>query len=714
MERWKVNLYTLWVTQVFSLMGFGFCIPFIPFYFQDMGVTDPASLNYYVGLAFAIPAATMAVAAPVWGVVSDRYGRKLMLMRAMVAAAVLLVLMGMVESVWQFMVLRAFQGIFTGTVTASMSFVSANTPENRLSYALGLMTSSNFIGYSIGPFLGGLLAEVVGYRACFYLGGALMTVGFFLVVALVKEDPNTYGFRIRGGEPGEEPRKRLFAPLILWILGALFLQRIARSVFMPFVALHVQEQLGTVAGAAAWTGIINGATGLATAVAALTITRLGDQKDKMRLSLLLTLLSLPVALLLVPRVPLVLFTVLFTAFFFLAGAAEPILTSAASERTPASMRGALFGVLGTVGSIGAMVSPLLGSAVSVTFSLQAILAVVPFITAIQLAFLFRAGRGGRQAVDIAGRGSGAAGAGMGPGTAGHGNGAASGHGDGAPDDGPGEDLHLHTYYSDGTLSPAELVARAAARGVGRIAVTDHDGLDGLEEALEEGRLLGIEVVPGIEFSADLEEVSGVRGSVHILGHGIDVENRALADAVLEIRSQRQARNEALLAALEELGYPLEDGDLRQRPEQTYVGKPNFARAMAKRGYVGSPKEAFSPDRFLQHPNVRTIRREKIFAADAIRLIREAGGMPVLAHPRKIRALEPDVPGFTERLASLLRYLQALGLQGLECRYSSHTEAQAKELESLAATLGLVATAGSDFHGPDFDAAIDIGVTAAVE
>lgn len=707
MERWKVNLYTLWVTQVFSLMGFGFCIPFIPFYFQDMGVTDPASLNYYVGLAFAIPAATMAVAAPIWGVVSDRYGRKLMLMRAMVAAAVLLALMGTVDSVWQFMVLRAFQGIFTGTVTASMSFVSANTPEHRLSYALGLMTSSNFIGYSIGPFLGGLLAEVVGYRACFFLGGALMTVGFFLVVALVKEDPNTYGFRIRSGEPGEEPRKRLFAPFILWILGALFLQRIARSVFMPFVALHVQEQLGTVAGAAAWTGIINGATGFATAVAALTITRLGDQKDKMRLSLLLTLLSLPVALVLVPRLPLVLFTVLFTAFFFLAGAAEPILTSAASERTPASMRGALFGVLGTVGSIGAMVSPLIGSAISVTFSLQAILAVVPFITAIQLAFLFRASRGGgRRAADIAGRGNGAA--------AGFGNGAGIGHVYGATGGGQGEDLHLHTHYSDGTLSPAELVERAAARGVGRIAVTDHDGLEGLEEALAAGRRLGVDVIPGIEFSAELEAASGFSGSIHILGHGIDIKNRALADAVEGIRSQRQTRNEALLAALDELGYPLEPGDLQQRPEQTYVGKPNFARAMVKRGYVGTAKEAFSPDRFLQHPKVRAIRREKISAADAIRRIRDAGGMPVLAHPRKIRFLEPESPGFLERLAALLCYLRTLGLEGLECRYSSHTEAQADELEVLAASLGLAATAGSDFHGPDLDASIDIGVTAAVE
>lgn len=156
MERWKVNLYTLWVTQVFSLMGFGFCIPFVPFFLQDLGVSDPVQLSYYVGLSSTLPAATMAVAAPVWGIASDRYGRKMMIMRAMFFAAVLLALMGLSQSVFQFMVLRALQGVFTGTVTASMSFVSANTPENRISYALGLMTSSNFLGYSVGPFIGGM------------------------------------------------------------------------------------------------------------------------------------------------------------------------------------------------------------------------------------------------------------------------------------------------------------------------------------------------------------------------------------------------------------------------------------------------------------------------------------------------------------------------------------------------------------------------------
>ncbi|MDD4583242.1 MAG: MFS transporter [Eubacteriales bacterium] len=384
MERWKVNLYTLWVTQVFSLMGFGFCIPFVPFFLQDLGVSDPVQLSYYVGLSSTLPAATMAVAAPVWGIASDRYGRKMMIMRAMFFAAVLLALMGLSQSVFQFMVLRALQGIFTGTVTASMSFVSANTPENRISYALGLMTSSNFLGYSIGPFIGGMIAELLGYRICFAIGGGLMTVGFLLVVFLVKEDKNTYGYRIRSEEESKGKRIQVLSPFIIIVLLSLLFQRISRSVFVPFIPLYVQETLGTMVGATTYTGIISGATGFATALAALTITRLGDQHDKVKLAFKLTLLAVPVTVLLIFFRSLLGFSMVFTIYFFLAGGTEPILTSAASERTPPAMRGVLFGLLCTVSSLGAMVAPMIGSSISVGFGLRAILITIPLFTVSQL------------------------------------------------------------------------------------------------------------------------------------------------------------------------------------------------------------------------------------------------------------------------------------------------------------------------------------------
>ena len=292
--------------------------------------------------------------------------------------------MGLSQSVFQFMVLRALQGIFTGTVTASMSFVSANTPENRISYALGLMTSSNFLGYSIGPFIGGMIAELLGYRICFAIGGGLMTVGFLLVVFLVKEDKNTYGYRIRSEEESKGKRIQVLSPFIMIVLLSLLFQRISRSVFVPFIPLYVQETLGTMVGATTYTGIISGATGFATALAALTITRLGDQHDKVKLAFKLTLLAVPVTVLLIFFRSLLGFSMVFTIYFFLAGGTEPILTSAASERTPPAMRGVLFGLLCTVSSLGAMVAPMIGSSISVGFGLRAILITIPLFTVSQL------------------------------------------------------------------------------------------------------------------------------------------------------------------------------------------------------------------------------------------------------------------------------------------------------------------------------------------
>ncbi len=408
MERWKINLYTLWVTQIFSLMSFGLGVPFIPYYFQEMGLTDPTQLNLAVGLASTLPAASMAIAAPVWGILSDRFGRKMMIMRAMFCAAVLLALMGAVKSVLMFLVLRLVQGIFTGTITASMAFVSANTPENRMSYALGFMTSSNFLGYAIGPFIGGLLAENLGYSFCFFTGGALMVAGLLMVLFLVIEDKESYGPALMARLKAEDQEKngaekaKLLTPMILSVIAALFIARVARTIFTPFVPLFVQDTLGGLSGASTYTGIINGTTGGATAVAALTITRLGDKYSKFHLAFLLSFIALPVAALLIPFHSLTLFIIIYTVFFFFAGGIEPILTSAASENTSPMLRGALFGTLGTVNSVAMMLAPMIGSFFSIHWGIQTIILMIPVFTALQVILLYRNRYVGGKAAPVSG------------------------------------------------------------------------------------------------------------------------------------------------------------------------------------------------------------------------------------------------------------------------------------------------------------------------
>lgn len=273
------------------------------------------------------------------------------------------------------------------------------------------------------------------------------------------------------------------------------------------------------------------------------------------------------------------------------------------------------------------------------------------------------------------------------------------------------DLHLHTYYSDGTMSPEELVVLALNNKVETIAITDHDGMGGLAEGMEAGKRLGVHVIPGIELSTEDEE--GVY--MHILGYCFDWDNEALKNEVEAIRRKRVERNEKLLAALREIGCKLTKEDLQLREGQDYVGKPTFALALMRKGYVSTPKEAFKEGRFMRSDVVRSVHREKISAKKAIELIREAGGIPVLAHPMKISHLiKGEGDDFFEMLDKQLNKLKSWGLAGMECYYSSHLPQDRSQLVSMAQKHQLIITAGSDFHGSEFDQNITIGGFAVDE
>lgn len=279
------------------------------------------------------------------------------------------------------------------------------------------------------------------------------------------------------------------------------------------------------------------------------------------------------------------------------------------------------------------------------------------------------------------------------------------------------DLHLHTYYSDGTLSPRKLVMRAKKQGVTTIAVTDHDGLRGIKEAIEAGKELGVKVIPGIEFSAAMaeENILGRNAEVgqeiymHILGYGMDINNEPLNLEIHDIQQNRRLRNEKMMKVLKDLGYELKKEDFQVYPTQDYIGKPNFARALVKRGYATSVKEAFQKGNLLGSAELKSIHRTKVDAKDAIELILGAGGIPVLAHPMKINYKEKNEEGsFFDKLEPLLVKLKEYGLMGMECYYSSHLIYETERLLEIADKLSLLISAGTDFHGPEINADLEIG------
>ncbi|ODT45057.1 MAG: hypothetical protein ABS70_04010 [Nitrospira sp. SCN 59-13] len=259
------------------------------------------------------------------------------------------------------------------------------------------------------------------------------------------------------------------------------------------------------------------------------------------------------------------------------------------------------------------------------------------------------------------------------------------------------DLHLHTTHSDGSCSTAEVMAFAKQAGLTALALTDHDIVDGIPEATAIGKELGIEVVPGVEISSRLGE-----SELHILGYFLNWTDPQLGLRLKTLRDSRHLRNPKIVQRLNELGIPITYEEVRALAGTESVGRPHIARLLMEKKFVTSAKEAF--DRYLANGRPAFVDRELPEPAEAVRWIREAGGVPVLAHPTWVRTS-------ADGLRVLVRDLKAAGLGGIEVHYSTHTPSQTTEYLDLAKQCDLLVTGGSDFHGitkPDIEVGIGRG------
>jgi predicted metal-dependent phosphoesterase TrpH len=263
------------------------------------------------------------------------------------------------------------------------------------------------------------------------------------------------------------------------------------------------------------------------------------------------------------------------------------------------------------------------------------------------------------------------------------------------------DLHTHSRASDGSLSPAELMRTARGRGLTAIALTDHDTIDGLDEAREEAARQGVEFIPGIELDIAYEPVA-VNGEFHLLGLGLANIGPGFREALGEIWRKREERNLRILERIrEELAVDVDYEEVRAISGGGALGRPHFATLLLNRGIVKTREQAFS--RYLGKGRPLYIPKEKLNYARALGMIREAGGIPVLAHPLSLYIAWGRLPQFIADLA-------AQGLLGIEAWHPTARVQACKRLEELGRSLGLYITAGSDFHG---DARPDrkLGMTA---
>jgi predicted metal-dependent phosphoesterase TrpH len=249
------------------------------------------------------------------------------------------------------------------------------------------------------------------------------------------------------------------------------------------------------------------------------------------------------------------------------------------------------------------------------------------------------------------------------------------------------DLHVHTTASDGQFSPTEIVQQALAIGLTTIAVTDHDTIDGVSQALQAAKGTQLEVIPGVELST-----VDSRTEAHVLGYYINQDDASLRDTLARLRDSRLLRAQRILTKLARIGMPLDWDEVQRIAGEAVIGRPHISLAMLERGYVSTVAEAF--DLYIGRGRPAYEERHKLLPAAAVHTILGAGGLPVLAHPLQVSYL---VPALTDA-----------GLLGLEAYYPGYAPDEIQFLLSLAEKHALIATGGSDFHGTDVLPGHDLG------
>jgi DHA1 family multidrug resistance protein-like MFS transporter len=361
--NWKRNVAVLCTTQLLTLIGFSSYFPIIPFYMMELGAEtyeQALSLN----AAFSSTAAiTMMIASPIWGTLADRYGRKMMVVRATMGGAILSFLMGLAQTPEHLILLRALQGALSGTMAAAMTLISTQTPEKHLGVSLGMMQTVQYAGLAIGPLIGGVTSDLFGYRTVFPVSAGLQTISLILAVTLVKERfvriPTVKG-------PRRTPRELLeaFAGVTAVLLFVVGLIRLTTTTVSPIMSLYVNEidpgnpRVGTLAGT------VSSASAVTSAVAAFLVGRAGDRigQRKVLLICIVGMAALYIPLAYVKTVTqLIMF---YAALGLFLGGTMPTANALLARSTPTERRGAVFGISNSFQAAGRSLGPMIGAGIA--------------------------------------------------------------------------------------------------------------------------------------------------------------------------------------------------------------------------------------------------------------------------------------------------------------------------------------------------------------
>lgn len=372
-ESWQKTLWIIFFAEMTTMIGFSSIFPFLPFYIESIGKVSNLKMEFLVGLVFSVPAFTMMIASPVWGNLSDRYGRKMMVVRAMIGGSIILTLMAFVRSAEELLFLRAVQGLITGTVGAANALVAASVPKKRIGYAMGVLQVGMGVGVAIGPLIGGVMADLFGYRSAFYLTGITLFISGLAVSLGVKENfKKSDKTAAKKTNFLSEWRHVLNAEGVVTTFCLRFANQMGRIIFVPVLPLFVQSIIGEGAKVNTFTGLVFGLTSATMTLSSIYLGNLGDMIGHRKIVITASLscgLFLGLQVFISSGWQLL---ILHALFGIALGGIVPGVSALLSNFTSTGEEGAVYGLDSSITAGARTIAPLLGVGIAMWLGLRSV------------------------------------------------------------------------------------------------------------------------------------------------------------------------------------------------------------------------------------------------------------------------------------------------------------------------------------------------------
>jgi DHA1 family multidrug resistance protein-like MFS transporter len=348
------------------MLAFGFILPFLPLYLREIGVSPDSAVVFWSGALVTSTGISLAIFSPIWGALADRHGRKVMVLRSLLVGGVIIALMGLVQNVGQFLLLRILQGVFTGTIAASTALVASIVPRDRIAASMGQLQTSVYVGIAAGPVLGGLIAQAVGIRGTFFIAGAILIAAGLLVWQFVHEHFTPPSLTKRPGffkTVGLGLRSRTLLPLMVTLLVV----QLSTAIVLPILPLYVERLSSATDPVKLYAGLAYGATAVFSALAAVSYSRLVDRSGYRRI---LIYACFGAALFFLPQAfaqNIGEFLLLRAGLGIFFGVLIPATNAIVALSTPPELRGSAYGLTNSATAVGTAVGPLLGSTLAASF-----------------------------------------------------------------------------------------------------------------------------------------------------------------------------------------------------------------------------------------------------------------------------------------------------------------------------------------------------------